>query len=60
MPSTLPLATPDEDTPRFKLLASMVKSLYPDYVIECKPYVLDSLRVHIIHSLKLVLIMGKP
>lgn len=60
MSSTSPLAIPDEESPRFKLLASMVKSLYPDYVIERKPYVSDSLRIHVIHSLKLALIMGKP
>lgn len=60
MADTRPLASPDEESPRFKLLANMVQSIYPDYVVERKPYVLDSLRIHVIHSLQLVLIMGKP
>lgn len=54
------MAVPCESSSRFLLVAQMLKAIYPDYIIEQKPYKMDSLRVHVVHSLRLVLVMGKP
>ncbi len=54
-----PMAIQEEESPRFQLLARMVKSIYPEYVIERKPYAMNCLRIHVEHALKVVLIIGR-
>lgn len=47
-------------TPRFKIIVQMVKFMYPTYRIEKRSCRTNSLKIHVLHDVKTVFIVGRP
>lgn len=51
---------PARITPRFKAIAQLVEFLYPTYKIVKRSCRTDSLKIHVLHDVKTVFIVGRP